>query len=919
VNARKLVLVDGSSYLYRAFHALPPLTNSKGEPTGAVLGVLNMLNKLLKEEMPDRVAVVFDAPGRTFRDDLFEQYKAHRPPMPDDLRAQVQPLLDAVTAMGLPVLRIGGVEADDVIGTLAKRGAESGFTVLISTGDKDMAQLVGPQIQLINTMSNTRLDRVGVKAKFDVFPEQIVDYLALIGDSSDNIPGIKGVGPKTAAKWLDQYRTLDALLEHAAEIPGKVGENLRSDLAGLELSRKLATIDTELDVGASPEGLTAGQPDVARLRELYTRLELRLLLKSLEPEVAATPSAAPSAPAGVGILLPGEHLGLGTPAAPQTRHYEKVTEFGVFDAWLAKLEAAPLVSFDTETDSLNYMQARIVGLSFAVTPGEAAYVPLAHDYPGAPAQLDRDQVLAALKPWLENPGKFKLGHHLKYDTHVLANYGISIAGQRYDSMLESYVLNSVANRHDMDSAAARYLGIKTIHYEDVAGKGAKQITFNQVDVDRATEYSAEDADVTLQLHRALWPQIEALPKLATLYETIEQPLVLVLFRMERTGVLIDPALLKVQSAQLSARMLELEQQAHAEAGGSFNLDSPKQLQEILFGKLGIPVMRKTPTGQPSTAEDVLEELAESHALPKLILEYRGVAKLKSTYTDKLPEQIEPSTGRIHTSYHQAVAATGRLSSSDPNLQNIPIRTPEGRRIRQAFIAPPGFRLVAADYSQIELRIMAHLSGDAALLRAFAEDRDIHQATAAEVFDVPLGAVGADQRRSAKAINFGLIYGMSAFGLARQLGIGRGDAQKYVDLYFERYPGVKRYMDETRRQAREMGYVETVFGRRLYLPEIQSRNQALRQYAERSAINAPMQGTAADIIKRAMIDVDAWLQSSRVPARLIMQVHDELVLEVAEGEVERVVRELRERMARGGDLKVPLKVDIGVGNNWDEAH
>jgi DNA polymerase-1 len=919
VNARKLVLVDGSSYLYRAFHALPPLTNSKGEPTGAVLGVLNMLNKLLKEEMPDRVAVVFDAPGRTFRDDLFEQYKAHRPPMPDDLRAQVQPLLDAVTAMGLPVLRIGGVEADDVIGTLAKRGAESGFTVLISTGDKDMAQLVGPQIQLINTMSNTRLDRVGVKAKFDVFPEQIVDYLALIGDSSDNIPGIKGVGPKTAAKWLDQYRTLDALLEHAAEIPGKVGENLRSDLAGLELSRKLATIDTELDVGASPEGLTAGQPDVARLRELYTRLELRLLLKSLEPEAAATPSAAPSAPAGVGILLPGEHLGLGTPAAPQTRHYEKVTEFGVFDAWLAKLEAAPLVSFDTETDSLNYMQARIVGLSFAVTPGEAAYVPLAHDYPGAPAQLDRDQVLAALKPWLENPGKFKLGHHLKYDTHVLANYGISIAGQRYDSMLESYVLNSVANRHDMDSAAARYLGIKTIHYEDVAGKGAKQITFNQVDVDRATEYSAEDADVTLQLHRALWPQIEALPKLATLYETIEQPLVLVLFRMERTGVLIDPALLKVQSAQLSARMLELEQQAHAEAGGSFNLDSPKQLQEILFGKLGIPVMRKTPTGQPSTAEDVLEELAESHALPKLILEYRGVAKLKSTYTDKLPEQIEPSTGRIHTSYHQAVAATGRLSSSDPNLQNIPIRTPEGRRIRQAFIAPPGFRLVAADYSQIELRIMAHLSGDAALLRAFAEDRDIHQATAAEVFDVPLGAVGADQRRSAKAINFGLIYGMSAFGLARQLGIGRGDAQKYVDLYFERYPGVKRYMDETRRQAREMGYVETVFGRRLYLPEIQSRNQALRQYAERSAINAPMQGTAADIIKRAMIDVDAWLQSSRVPARLIMQVHDELVLEVAEGEVERVVRELRERMARGGDLKVPLKVDIGVGNNWDEAH
>ncbi len=917
MSARKLVLVDGSSYLYRAFHALPPLSNSKGEPTGAVLGVLNMINKLLKEEAPERIAVVFDAPGRTFRDDLFDQYKAHRPPMPDELRAQVQPLLDAVAAMGLPLLRISGVEADDVIGTLAMRGAESGFKVLISTGDKDMAQLVGTQIELINTMSNTRLDRVGVKAKFDVFPEQIVDYLALIGDSSDNIPGIKGVGPKTAAKWLNQYHTLDALLEHVSEIPGKVGDNLRNDLAGLELSKKLATIDTKLEIGTTPENLTAGEPDVARLRELYTRLELRLLLKSLESASLPAPNAEAPAPVGVGLLLPGETLGASGTA--QFRHYEKILERGALDVWLGKIDAAPLVSFDTETDSLNYMQARIVGLSFAVTPGEAAYVPLAHDYAGAPQQLDRDLVLAALKPWLENPTKFKVGHHLKYDCHVLANYGISIAGQRYDSMLESYVLNSVANRHDMDSAAERYLGIKTIHFEDVAGKGAKQIAFNQVDVDRATEYSAEDADVTLQLHRALWPQIEALPRVAALYETIEQPLVPVLFRMERTGVLVDPALLKAQSAQLMTRMQELEKQAHAEAEGPFNLDSPKQLQEILFGKLGIPVMRKTPTGQPSTAEDVLEELAETYTLPKLILEYRGVAKLRSTYTEKLPEQIDPRTGRIHTSYHQAVAATGRLSSTDPNLQNIPIRTPEGRRIRQAFIAAPGFRLVAADYSQIELRIMAHLSGDAALLRAFAEDRDIHQATAAEVLGVPLEAVDASQRRSAKAVNFGLIYGMSAFGLARQLGISRGDAQKYVDLYFERYPGVKRYMEETRRQARETGYVETIYGRRLYLPEIQSRNQALRQSAERSAINAPMQGTAADIIKRAMIDVDAWLTSSRLPARLIMQVHDELVLEVADHDAVHVAGELRERMARAADLKVALKVDTGIGKNWDEAH
>jgi DNA polymerase-1 len=922
MSARKLILVDGSGYLYRAFHALPPLTNTRGEPTGAVLGVLNMLNKMIKEEAPDRLAVVFDAPGRTFRDDLFDQYKAHRAPMPDDLRAQVQPLYDTVAAMGVPLLRVPGVEADDVIGTLAQQGADAGFKVLISTGDKDMAQLVGPNVELLNTMSNTRLDRIGVKAKFDVFPEQIVDYLALVGDTSDNIPGVTSVGPKTAAKWLNQYQTLDDLITHAADITGKVGENLRNELPMLELSRKLATIDTSLQLEVAVEQLSAGAPDEARLRELYTRMELRALLKALGPQQAR------ASPAGAEVDLViaesssaagSEIAALAVVSMPVAREYQKVMSPESFDVWIEKLKAAPLISFDTETDSLDYMQARIVGVSFAVTPGEAAYVPVGHDYAGAPHQLDRDKVLGALKPILEDITKAKLGHHLKYDTHVLANYGIALNGQRFDSMLESYVLNSVATRHDMDSTAERYLGVKTIHFEDVAGKGAKQITFNQVDVDRAAEYSAEDADVTLQLHLAIWPQIEAVPALKSIYETIEQPLVPVLYRMERAGVLVDRELLKVQSAQLAARMLELQTQAHKEAGGVFNVDSPKQLQEILFGKLGIPVKRKTPTGQPSTAEDVLEELAEEYPLPKLILEYRGVAKLKSTYTDNLPLRIDAKTGRIHTSYHQAVAATGRLSSMDPNLQNIPIRTQEGRRIRQAFVAPPGHSIISADYSQIELRIMAHLSGDASLLRAFAEDRDVHQATAAEVFGLSLDAVSADQRRSAKAINFGLMYGMSAFGLARQLGIGRGDAQKYMDLYFERYPGVKRYMEETRRQARESGYVETVFGRRLYLPEIQSRNAALRQYAERSAINAPMQGTAADIIKRAMIEVDSWLQSSRVRARLIMQVHDELVLEVEDSSVDMLVGQIRTHMVRAAELRVPLKVDVGVGRNWDEAH
>jgi len=919
VSNPKLLLVDGSSYFYRAFHALPPLTNSQGEPTGAVLGVLNMLNKLMKEEAPSRVAVVFDAPGRTFRDDLFDQYKAHRAPMPDDLRAQIAPLLDAVEAMGLPLLRIPGVEADDVIGTLATQAAAAGYQVLISTGDKDMCQLVGPQVGLVNTMSNTRLDREGVKAKFDVLPEQIVDYLALVGDSSDNIPGVTGVGPKTAAKWLNQYRHLDALIEHAASITGKVGENLRGELPALELSRKLATIDVNVPLNVQVDDLRAGEPDLSRLRDLYTRLELRVLLRSLELPANATDPSADMPVAGMGAaVIPVAGIAP-VPAPDRRRDYEKVVTQQSFDAWLSKLAAAPLIAFDTETDSLDYMRATLVGVSFAVSPGAAAYVPLSHDYPGAPEQLNRDKVLAALKPLLEDPNRPKLGHHLKFDTHILANYGVALAGQRYDSMLESYVLNSVATRHDMDSTVEKYLGIKTIHYEDVCGKGAKQITFNQVDVDRAADYAAEDADVTLQLHEALWPRLTALPRLREVYEELEQPLVPVLYRMERFGVLVDRELLRKQSSELAVRMLELQALAHAEAGGAFNVDSPKQLQEILFGRLGIPVVRKTPTGQPSTAEDVLEELAAAYPLPKLILEYRGIAKLKSTYTDKLPDQIDPQTGRIHTSYHQAVAATGRLSSSDPNLQNIPIRTPEGRRIRQAFVAPPGYSLVAADYSQIELRIMAHLSGDASLLSAFADDRDVHQATAAEVFGIPLEAVTSDQRRSAKAINFGLIYGMSAFGLARQLGIGRGEAQRYVDLYFERYPGVKRYMDETRQKARDAGYVETIFGRRLYLPDIQSRNQGLRQSAERSAINAPMQGTAADIIKKAMITVDGWLTSSAVPARLIMQVHDELILEVADGAVDAVVLQLRQHMARAAELAVPLKVDVGIGANWDQAH
>ncbi|HQX46530.1 MAG TPA: DNA polymerase I [Steroidobacteraceae bacterium] len=921
-----IVLVDGSSYLYRAFHALPPLTSSRGEPTGALLGVLNMLLKFLKDYAPPRIAVVFDAPGRTFRDDLYTEYKAHRPPMPDDLRVQTGPLLEAVRALGLPVLRVAGVEADDVIGTLAKRSVERGWRVLISTGDKDMAQLVDGNVSLINTMSNTVLDRAGVKAKFDVYPEQMVDYLALVGDSSDNIPGIDKVGPKTAAKWLERFRSLDGIIENASGIAGKVGENLRTGLATLELSRQLATIRTDVGLAESPEDLVRGEPCAEELRTLYTRYELRSLLRQLDgsgPDDAAGGAAATKVPTAPRIISSPAESSPDAPAlAPPVvaaRRYETIAGEADLERWLAALTAAEVFAFDTETTSIEYMKAEIVGVSFAIEPGHAAYVPLAHDYAGAPPQLDRAATLARLAPLLEDPARGKIGHHLKYDAHVLANHGITLAGIRYDTMLESYVWNSVATRHDMDSAAGRYLGLQTIHYEDVAGKGAKQISFNQVPVDRAAEYAAEDADVTLRLHRTLWPAIEAVPTLERVYTTIEQPLVPVLFAMEHTGVLLDPVKLQEQSRELAARLVEIEAAAQREAGQPFNLDSPKQLQFVLFEKLGIAPLRKTPTGQPSTAEDVLEELAAGHALPRLILDYRGLAKLRSTYTEKLPEQVNPRTGRVHTSYHQAVAQTGRLSSTDPNLQNIPIRTPEGRRIRQAFIAPAGHVLMAADYSQIELRIMAHLSDDAGLLAAFAAGEDVHRATAAEVFGVAPGAVSSDQRRSAKAINFGLIYGMSAFGLARQLGIDRGAAQQYVHRYFERYPGVKRYMDDTRERARRDGYVETVMGRRLYLPDIRSRNKQLQQYAERSAINAPMQGTAADIIKRAMIDVHAWCVAERPPARLIMQVHDELVLEVRADAVTQVGDRLRRCMTEAANLKVSLKVDIGTGANWDEAH
>jgi DNA polymerase-1 len=899
MSDKTLVLIDGSSYLYRAFHALPALSNSRGDPTGAVHGVLNMINKMIKEQSSEHIAVVFDAPGKTFRDEMFAEYKANRPPMPEELRLQIEPLLKAVPAMGLPLLQVKGVEADDVIGTLCRQAVNSGMDVLVSTGDKDMAQLVEDKITLINTMSGTVLDRDGVKKKFDVYPEQIIDYLALVGDTSDNIPGVPRVGAKTAAKWLNQYGSVSEIVKNADDIGGKVGESLRDNLDQLELSQKLATIQQDVDLDKKPKDLKRGEPDLKSLRTLYDRLELRTLLRQLDAEDEGQ-APRPKAPTKKG-------------------DYQTVLKQSELKSWLGKIDKASLVAVDTETTSLNYMQAELVGISLAVKKGEAAYIPVAHDYPGAPDQLPRDEVLATLKGFLEDSEKHKVGHHLKYDAHIFARYGIDLRGMQYDSMLESYVLNSVATRHDMDSVAGKYLDISTIHYEDVAGKGAKQLTFNQIDLEQASPYAAEDADITLQLHEHLWAELKKTESLRKVYEDIEQPLVPVLLGMEETGVLIDRKMLKKQSGELAKTMLRLEEQAHKLAGGPFNLGSPKQLQQILFEDQGLPVIRKTPKGQASTAEDVLQELADDYELPRVILDYRSVSKLKSTYTDKLPEQVSPDTGRIHTSYHQAVAATGRLSSTDPNLQNIPIRTPEGRRIRQAFIAPKGFVLLAADYSQIELRIMAHISGDEGLLGAFAAERDIHQATAAEVFELDPADVTADHRRSAKAINFGLMYGMSAFGLAKQLGTTRGEAQEYVDLYFERYPGVKAFMDETRTQAHDVGYVETVFGRRLYLPEINDRNAQRRQYAERSAINAPMQGTAADIIKRAMIAVHDWISSKQVQARMIMQVHDELVFEVAKDESKAVRDEIITLMCAAADLKVPLKVDAGIGANWDEAH
>ena len=890
---KPLVLVDGSNYLFRAYHALPPLNSSKGEPTGAIFGVLNMLYSLLDEYEPEHIAVVFDAPGKTFRDDLYSDYKANRPPMPEDLRPQIEPLVQAVEAIGLPVLRIKGVEADDVIGTLATRATAAGLTTVISTSDKDMAQLVNESVTLVNTMSHTTMDANGVFDKFGVTPEQIIDYLALVGDSADNIPGVPGVGPVTAAKWLDKYKDLDTITSHAEEIPGKAGENLRGTLDRLPLYKELTTIVCDVDLPSEPAELVYGEPDAERLQKLHERLELKNLLRRIGPIEEQTPER---------------------PAAD----YETVLTDDSLEAWLTRIESAEIVALDTETTSLDYMQAELVGISVSVEKGSAAYIPVAHRYPGAPEQLDRDKVLALMKPWLEGASP-KIGHHLKYDAHVFRNHGIELGGIAFDSMLESFVLDSTATRHDMDSVASKYLGVKTTKYEEVAGKGAKQLCFDEVDIEVASPYAAEDADITLQLHQTLWPKLEQTPSLKKLYLEIEQPLVNVLRKMEYLGVLVDADMLKQQSQELAATMATTEAAVHELAGGPFNLSSPKQLQEILYDRLGLPVLGKTPKGQPSTAESVLQDLAEDYELPKLLLEYRTLAKLKSTYTDKLPAEIDPRTGRIHTSYHQAVAATGRLSSSDPNLQNIPIRTAEGRRIRQAFVAPPGYKLLAADYSQIELRIMAHLSEDAALLSAFAADTDIHRATAAEVFGVDPDEVSDDERRSAKAINFGLIYGMSAFGLGRQLGIDRGQAQEYVDLYFSRYPGVKAYMDRTREQAREDGYVSTVYGRRLYLPEIGSRNHQRRQYAERSAINAPMQGTAADIIKLAMIQVDEWLTSSGANARVIMQVHDELVFEVGESECRDIAGQVTRIMEAAASLSVPLRVDFGLGDNWDEAH
>ncbi|MBK8305952.1 MAG: DNA polymerase I [Gammaproteobacteria bacterium] len=900
-----LILVDGSSYLYRAFHALPPLATASGRPTGAVRGVIGMLRKLCQQYPDTPVVVVFDAKGRTFRDDIFAEYKANRPPMPEELRAQIEPVHAIVRAMGLPLLCVPGVEADDVIGTLAARVSADGGQVLISTGDKDITQLVSERVTLINTMNDTRLDETGVREKFGIAPGQMVDLLALMGDKVDNIPGVPGVGEKTALALLQGlgsldaiYADLDAVAGVAVRGAGRLGAKLAAQREQAMLSRELATIRTDVPLGTEADALHNREPDREALGKWYRDLEFNSWLAELAAgaESAAT-SAAPA------------------PAA----NYETVLDRKALDRWVATLASVPLFAVDTETTALDYMRARVVGVSLAVEPGHAAYIPFGHDYLGAPEQLTEREVLEALRPLLEAETPRKVGQNLKYDRSVLLNHGIELAGIAYDTMLESYVLDSVGSRHDMDSLALKHLDYRTTSFEEVAGKGAKQISFNQVNLDQATPYAAEDADITLRLHQALWPQLESAPALCRVFTEIEMPLVPVLSRLERHGALVDGALLAVQSRELGERLLEIEARAFEVAGQRFNLGSPKQLQDILFDKLGLPQIGKTPTGQPSTAEPVLQELAENYELPRVILEYRGLSKLKSTYTDRLPEQINPATHRVHTSYQQAVTATGRLSSTDPNLQNIPVRTAEGRRIRQAFIAPPGWRLLAADYSQIELRIMAHLSGDRGLIEAFRNGLDVHRATAAEVFGMDIAAVTDDQRRSAKAINFGLIYGMSAFGLARQLGVGRQEAQAWMDRYFSRYPGVQCYMDEIRRKAADMGYVETLFGRRLYLPDIRSRNPNSRQAAERTAINAPMQGSAADIIKRAMIGVDQWLRGDEVPACMVMQVHDELVFEVREDVVAEVTARVRALMSGAAGLEVELVVDVGTGCNWDEAH
>ncbi|HIE0439017.1 TPA: DNA polymerase I [Serratia marcescens] len=925
-----LILVDGSSYLYRAYHAFPPLTNSAGEPTGAMYGVLNMLRSLLLHYQPSHVAVVFDAKGKTFRDDLFAEYKSHRPPMPDDLRAQIEPLHNMVKAMGLPLLVTPGVEADDVIGTLALEAEKAGHAVLISTGDKDMAQLVTPNVTLINTMNNTILGPQEVCDKYGIPPELIIDFLALMGDSSDNIPGVPGVGEKTAQALLQGIGGLDALygnLENIATLSFRGAKTMAAKLEQNKevayLSYKLATIKTDVELDLTCADLTVSAPDVDTLQQLFKQYEFKRWLADVEAGVwlenkkgAGAKAAGGAKPAAAAAEAPKALA----EAKLSQDGYVTILDEATFTDWLARLKKADVFAFDTETDGLDTLTANLIGLSFAIAPGEAAYLPVAHDYLDAPPQLDRAYVLEALKPLLEDDKALKVGQNLKFDMSLLARYGIEMRGIAYDTMLESYVLDSVGGRHDMDSLADRYLSHKTITFEEIAGKGKNQLTFNQIALEQAAPYAAEDADVTLQLHLAMWPQLKQSAELLTVFNEIEMPLLPVLSHIERTGVLIDPAILSAHSQELAKRLAELEAQAHELAEEPFNLASTKQLQAILYEKQKLPVLKKTPGGAPSTNEEVLAELALDYPLPKVILEYRGLAKLKTTYTDKLPLMINPASGRVHTSYHQAVTATGRLSSSDPNLQNIPVRNEEGRRIRQAFIAPEGYRIVAADYSQIELRIMAHLSQDEGLLKAFAEGKDIHRATASEVFGVPLDKVTGEQRRSAKAINFGLIYGMSAFGLARQLGIPRGEAQRYMDLYFERYPGVLDYMERTRQQASEQGYVSTLDGRRLYLPDVRSSNAMRRKAAERAAINAPMQGTAADIIKRAMIEVDAWLQGQEKPlVRAIMQVHDELVFEVHESVIEEASQRIRQLMEGSMTLAVPLKVDVGVGMNWDEAH